>query len=73
VSDEPKVHRFPAKAEGAFVNAYLVQTGSGVIAVDGLLTVSAAKVLGAPDLRGLLADGSGRERASSLTSVSIAA
>ena len=39
----PQIHRFPAEAEGAFVNAYLVETGSGVIAVDGLLTVSAAR------------------------------
>jgi glyoxylase-like metal-dependent hydrolase (beta-lactamase superfamily II) len=43
MSDKPKIHRFPAKAEGAFVNAYLVETDSGVIAVDGLLTVSSAK------------------------------
>ena len=39
----PQIHRFPAEAEGAFVNAYLVETRSGVIAVDGLLTVSAAR------------------------------
>ena len=38
-----KIHRFPARAEGAFVNAYLVETESGVVAVDGLLTVSAAR------------------------------
>jgi glyoxylase-like metal-dependent hydrolase (beta-lactamase superfamily II) len=43
VSDQPKIHRFPEKAEGAFVNAYLVETDSGVVAVDGLLTLSAAK------------------------------
>jgi glyoxylase-like metal-dependent hydrolase (beta-lactamase superfamily II) len=43
VSGEPKIHRFPAKHEGAFVNAYLVETESGVVAVDGLLTVSAAR------------------------------
>jgi glyoxylase-like metal-dependent hydrolase (beta-lactamase superfamily II) len=43
VSDEPTIHRFPAQHEGAFVNAYLVETESGVVAVDGLLTVSAAK------------------------------
>jgi glyoxylase-like metal-dependent hydrolase (beta-lactamase superfamily II) len=43
VSDEPTIHRFPAQDEGAFVNAYLVETESGVVAVDGLLTVSAAK------------------------------
>lgn len=41
--EDLQIHRFPAEAEGAFVNAYLVETGSGVIAVDGLLTVSAAR------------------------------
>ena len=40
---ESQIHRFPAKTEGAFVNAYLVETRSGVVAIDGLLTVSAAK------------------------------
>jgi glyoxylase-like metal-dependent hydrolase (beta-lactamase superfamily II) len=39
----PTVHRFPSTHEGAFVNAYLVETASGVVAVDGLLQVSAAK------------------------------
>jgi glyoxylase-like metal-dependent hydrolase (beta-lactamase superfamily II) len=43
VSRDPTIHRFPVNHEGAFVNAYLVETGSGVIAVDGLLTVSGAK------------------------------
>ena len=43
MSGEPTIHRFPAKHEGAFVNAYLVETESGVVAVDGLLTVSAAR------------------------------
>jgi glyoxylase-like metal-dependent hydrolase (beta-lactamase superfamily II) len=43
VSADPTIHRFPAKHEGAFVNAYLVETASGVVAVDGLLQVSAAK------------------------------
>src|SRR4029453_13529414 len=43
----PAVHRFPSKHEGAFVNAYLVETASGVAAVDGLLQVSAPKGLGA--------------------------
>jgi glyoxylase-like metal-dependent hydrolase (beta-lactamase superfamily II) len=41
--DEPAIHRFPIRHEGAFVNAYLVETDSGVVAVDGLLTVSAAR------------------------------
>jgi glyoxylase-like metal-dependent hydrolase (beta-lactamase superfamily II) len=40
---EPTIHRFPEQPEGAFVNAYLVETTNGVVAVDGLLTVSAAK------------------------------
>jgi glyoxylase-like metal-dependent hydrolase (beta-lactamase superfamily II) len=39
----PQIHRFPAKAEGAFVNSYLVETETGVVAVDGQLTVSAAR------------------------------
>ncbi len=43
MSRDPTIHRFPANHEGAFVNAYLVETESGVIAVDGLLTVSDAK------------------------------
>jgi glyoxylase-like metal-dependent hydrolase (beta-lactamase superfamily II) len=43
MAGEPTVHRFPVNQEGAFVNAYLVETASGVVAVDGLLTVSAAR------------------------------
>src|SRR5262245_21745732 len=43
VSGEPTIHRFPANHQGAFVNAYLVETDSGLVAVDGLLTVSAAR------------------------------
>jgi glyoxylase-like metal-dependent hydrolase (beta-lactamase superfamily II) len=43
VSREPQIHRFPVKAEDAFVNAYLVETDAGLVAVDGLLTVSAAR------------------------------
>ena len=43
MAGEPTIHRFPAEHEGAFVNAYLVETEAGVVAVDGLLTVSAAK------------------------------
>jgi glyoxylase-like metal-dependent hydrolase (beta-lactamase superfamily II) len=42
---EPTIHRFPAKHEGAFVNAYLVETTSGVVAVDGLLTISESKAM----------------------------
>jgi glyoxylase-like metal-dependent hydrolase (beta-lactamase superfamily II) len=43
VAAKTVIHRFPSKHEGAFVNAYLVETASGVVAVDGLLQVSAAK------------------------------
>ena len=43
MSDTPTIHRLPAKHEGAFVNAYLVETEAGVVAVDGLLTVSVAR------------------------------
>jgi len=43
VSGDLEIHRFPTRVEGAFVNAYLVETESSVIAVDGLLTVSAAR------------------------------
>ena len=43
--NEPTIHRFPEKHEGAFVNAYLVETSTGVVAVDGLLTVSASKAM----------------------------
>jgi len=43
VSAEPLVHRFPQKHEGAFVNAYVVETPSCLVAIDGLLTVSAAR------------------------------
>jgi glyoxylase-like metal-dependent hydrolase (beta-lactamase superfamily II) len=43
MSGEPTIHRFPVNQEGAFVNAYLVETETGVVAVDGLLTVSAAR------------------------------
>jgi glyoxylase-like metal-dependent hydrolase (beta-lactamase superfamily II) len=42
---KPTIHRFPAKHDGAFVNAYLVETSSGVVAVDGLLTVSESKAM----------------------------
>jgi glyoxylase-like metal-dependent hydrolase (beta-lactamase superfamily II) len=40
---EPIIHRFPVEQEGAFVNAYLLETASGVVAIDGLLQVSAAQ------------------------------
>jgi hypothetical protein len=37
MSAVPTIHRFPVEHEGAVVNAYLVETASGVVAVDGLL------------------------------------
>ena len=40
MAERPVVHRFPVDPEGAFVNAYLVETAAGVVAVDSLLTVS---------------------------------
>ena len=42
---QPVVHRFPVEQNGAFVNAYLVETGAGVVAVDSLLTVSASRAM----------------------------
>jgi glyoxylase-like metal-dependent hydrolase (beta-lactamase superfamily II) len=42
---QPTVHRFPTKQEGAFVNAYAVETESGIVAIDGLLTVSDSKAM----------------------------
>jgi glyoxylase-like metal-dependent hydrolase (beta-lactamase superfamily II) len=59
--DAPAIHRFPVEQEGAFVNAYLVETETGLVAIDGLLTVSesramraAAAALGKPLLAVLL-------------------
>jgi glyoxylase-like metal-dependent hydrolase (beta-lactamase superfamily II) len=43
MSAVPTIHRFPVEHEGAFVNAYLVETTSGVVAVDGLLQISAGR------------------------------
>jgi glyoxylase-like metal-dependent hydrolase (beta-lactamase superfamily II) len=45
MSNEPTIHRFPVGDEGAFVNAYLVETESSVVAVDSLLTVSESRAL----------------------------
>ena len=39
------VHRFPIEHESAFVNAYLVETAAGVVAVDSLLTVSDSRAM----------------------------
>jgi glyoxylase-like metal-dependent hydrolase (beta-lactamase superfamily II) len=40
VNGQSRIHRFPSAQDGAFVNAYLVETDAGVVAVDALLTVS---------------------------------
>jgi glyoxylase-like metal-dependent hydrolase (beta-lactamase superfamily II) len=45
LASEPIIHRFPRHQEGAFVNAYLVETRSSVVAIDGLLTVSASRAM----------------------------
>jgi glyoxylase-like metal-dependent hydrolase (beta-lactamase superfamily II) len=45
MAGEPRMHRYPRRKEGAFVNAYLVETDSGVVAVDSLLTVSDSRTM----------------------------
>jgi len=45
MAGQPIIHRFPHEHAGAFVNAYLVETGSGVVAVDSLLTVSESRAM----------------------------
>ena len=45
MADRPTIHRFPAEHQGAFVNAYLVETDNGVIAVDSLLTVTESRAM----------------------------
>jgi glyoxylase-like metal-dependent hydrolase (beta-lactamase superfamily II) len=45
MASEPIIHRFPEEQEGAFVNAYLVETDSSVVAIDGLLMVSASRAM----------------------------
>lgn len=45
MSEQPPIHRFPATHEGAFVNAYLVEGASGVVAIDSLLTVSESRAM----------------------------
>ena len=42
---ETRIHRHSAGPEGALVNAYLVETSEGVVAVDGTLTVSDGRAL----------------------------
>jgi len=45
MTDEPIIRRFPHAHDGAFVNAYLVETSSSVVAIDALLTVSESRTL----------------------------
>jgi glyoxylase-like metal-dependent hydrolase (beta-lactamase superfamily II) len=45
MTDKPTIHRYPEQQEGAFVNAYLVETDSSVVAIDGLLTVSESRAM----------------------------
>jgi glyoxylase-like metal-dependent hydrolase (beta-lactamase superfamily II) len=40
-----RIHGHFTGPEGALVNAYLVETGEGIIAVDGTLTVSDGRAL----------------------------
>jgi len=41
----PVVHRFDAGEAGLYVNAYLVETPSGIVAIDATLTESSSKAL----------------------------
>jgi glyoxylase-like metal-dependent hydrolase (beta-lactamase superfamily II) len=43
--EDVQVHRYSAGPAGALVNAYLVETAAGVVAVDGTLTVSDGRAL----------------------------
>lgn len=45
MAGESTIHRYPRHQEGAFVNAYLVETDSSVVAIDGLLTVSESRAM----------------------------
>jgi glyoxylase-like metal-dependent hydrolase (beta-lactamase superfamily II) len=45
MTSEPTIHRYPLEHEGAFVNAYLVETESSVVAIDSLLTISESRAL----------------------------
>jgi hypothetical protein len=45
MSEQPVVLRFPVAQEGAFVNACLVETAAGVVAVDSLPTVSESRAM----------------------------
>jgi len=45
MASEPTIHRYPVEHEGAFVNAYLVETDTSVVAVDALLMVSDSRAM----------------------------
>jgi glyoxylase-like metal-dependent hydrolase (beta-lactamase superfamily II) len=45
MAEQPIVWRFPVEQEGAFVNAYLVETAAAVVALDSLLTVSESRAM----------------------------
>jgi glyoxylase-like metal-dependent hydrolase (beta-lactamase superfamily II) len=45
MASEPTIHRYPKEQETAFVNAYLVETESSVVAIDSMLTVSESRAL----------------------------
>jgi glyoxylase-like metal-dependent hydrolase (beta-lactamase superfamily II) len=45
VSSSPLIHRHTSSANGALVNAYLVETAAGVVAVDSMLTISDSREL----------------------------
>jgi glyoxylase-like metal-dependent hydrolase (beta-lactamase superfamily II) len=45
MADVRVIHRVTSSPEGALVNAYLVETSTGIIAVDSLLTVSDSRAL----------------------------
>lgn len=40
-----RIHRYSAGPQGALVNAYLVETNRGIVAVDGTLAVSDGRAL----------------------------
>jgi glyoxylase-like metal-dependent hydrolase (beta-lactamase superfamily II) len=45
MTEQPVIHRYPLQQDGAFVNAYLVETAAGVVAIDSLLTVSDSRAM----------------------------
>src|SRR4029453_8228440 len=45
MTTHPIIHRIPRNHDRAFVNAYLVETSSSLVAVDSLLTVTESRGL----------------------------